>query len=128
MLLRKDIKGVIRRRKPKKNRQCNGKKKTDQRTNNDLQNTTEKNRQYNGKKKTDKWTNNDLQNTTEKDRQYNGQKKRDKRTNNDLQNITQKAKDRATLTPLKTGMNLNAASVAMGIFLIHSNGLHIIHI
>jgi hypothetical protein len=25
-------------------------------------------------------------------------------------------------------MNLNAASVAMGIFLIHSNGLHIIHI
>jgi len=38
-----------------------------------------------------------------KDRLYNGQ-----RTNNDLQNITQKTKDRATQTPLKTGVNSGA--------------------
>jgi len=35
-----------------------------------------------------------------KDRQYNDQKKKD----NDLQNTTQKTKDRATRTPLKTGV------------------------
>ena len=40
-----------------------------------------------------------------KDRQQNGKKKRDKRTNNDLRNTTQKTKDRATRTPLKTGLN-----------------------
>jgi hypothetical protein len=37
------------------------------------------------------------------DRQYNGQRKKDK---NDLQNIRQKIKDRATRTPLKTGVDL----------------------
>ena len=38
------------------------------------------------------------------DNTCNGQKK--KRTNNDIQNITQETKDRATLTPLKTGGEL----------------------
>jgi len=37
-----DTKGVIRSRKSKKNRQYNGQKKKDKRTNNDLQNTTQK--------------------------------------------------------------------------------------
>jgi len=32
-------------------------------------------------------------------------KKKDQRTNNNLQNTTQKYKDRATRTPLKTGVN-----------------------
>ena len=32
-------------------------------------------------------------------------KKKDERTNNNLQNTTQKYKDRATRTPLKTGVN-----------------------
>jgi adenylate cyclase class IV len=36
----KDTKGVIRIRKSKKDRQCNGQKKEDKRTNNDLQNIT----------------------------------------------------------------------------------------
>jgi hypothetical protein len=45
---------------------------------------------------------------SKKDRQHNGQKKKDKRTNNDLQNTTHKPKDRATRTPLKTGVNLGA--------------------
>ena len=40
-----------------------------------------------------------------KGRQYNGQKKTEKRTNTNLQNITNKTKDRATRTPLKTGVN-----------------------
>jgi hypothetical protein len=31
-------------------------------------------------------------------------RKKDKRTNKNLQNITQKAKDRATRTPLNTGV------------------------
>jgi hypothetical protein len=33
---------------------------------------------------------------------------KDKRTNNDLQNTTQKTKDRATRTPLKSGINPGA--------------------
>ena len=40
------------------------------------------------------------------DKQYNSQMKRDKRTNSDLQNNTLKTKDRATRTPLKTGVDL----------------------
>jgi hypothetical protein len=40
-----------------------------------------------------------------KDRQLTGQTKRDKRINNDLQITTQKNKDRATRTPLKTGVD-----------------------
>ena len=43
-----------------------------------------------------------------KDRQHNGQTKKDKRTNNDLQNIKQKTINRATRTPIKTGVNLDA--------------------
>jgi hypothetical protein len=35
-------------------------------------------------------------------------KKKDKSTNNDLPNTTQKTKDRATRTPLKTGLNSRA--------------------
>jgi hypothetical protein len=35
-------------------------------------------------------------------------KKKDKSTNNDLPNTTQKTKDRATRTPLKTGVNSRA--------------------
>ena len=42
-----------------------------------------------------------------KNRHYNGQMKRDKQTNNRPRNSTQKTKDRATRTPLKTGMNTN---------------------
>jgi hypothetical protein len=42
-----------------------------------------------------------IQNRNSKDRQHNDQKKKDERTNNDLQ----KTKDRATWTPLKTGLN-----------------------
>ena len=50
----------------------------------------------------------------------NEQKKRDKWTNNDLQNITQKTKDRATRTPLKTGMNPGASEwKAVPIFIIY---------
>jgi hypothetical protein len=37
--------------------------------------------------------------------QCNGQNKRDQNIQNDLQNTTQKTKDRASRTPLKTGMN-----------------------
>ena len=44
-----------------------------------------------------------------KNRQYNGQKKKDKKTNSGLQNTTQKTKDRATLTPLKTGGELRCS-------------------
>jgi hypothetical protein len=36
---------------------------------------------------------------------------KDKRTNNDLQNTTQKTKDRATRTPLKSGINSGAPGV-----------------
>jgi len=45
---------------------------------------------------------------SKKDRQHHGQKKQDKRTNNDLQSIKQNVKDRATRTPLKTGVNSSA--------------------
>ena len=36
------------------------------------------------------------------------QKKKEQRTNNDLQKTTYKTKDRATQTPLKTGVNSGA--------------------
>jgi len=42
-----------------------------------------------------------------KNRQHIG-KKKDMRTNTDLQNITRKTKDRATRTPLKSGVNSGA--------------------
>ena len=43
---------------------------------------------------------------SKKNRQHNGQKKKDKSEHNDLQHINRKTKDRATLTPLKTGSEL----------------------
>ena len=42
---------------------------------------------------------------SKKYRQCHGQKKKDKREYNDMQNTTQNTKDRATRTPLKTGVN-----------------------
>jgi Na+-translocating ferredoxin:NAD+ oxidoreductase RnfG subunit len=61
------------------------------------------------------------------DNTCNGQKK--KRTNNDIQNITQETKDRATLTPLKTGGELGYSGrvslifdfVQMGTFFFINN-------
>jgi len=44
--------------------------------------------------------------TQRKDRQYNDPKKNNKMINNDLQSITQKTEDRATRTPLKTGVDM----------------------
>ena len=55
-----------------------------------------KDRQHNGQKKKDRHHNSQKK----KDRHHNSQKKKDKGTNNDHQKI----KDRATRTPLKTGM------------------------
>jgi len=43
---------------------------------------------------------------SKKDRQHNCQKKGDNRANSDLQNTTQTTKDRATRTPLKSGVKL----------------------
>jgi hypothetical protein len=43
-----------------------------------------------------------------KDRQHNGQRKKTKRQTYDLQNNTHKTKDRATRSPLKTGVNAGA--------------------
>jgi len=43
------------------------------------------------------------------DRQYNGKNKTDQRRSNDLQNMTQKTKDRATRTPLTTGVELRCS-------------------
>ena len=69
----KDTEGVIGFRKSQKERQCSGQKEKE-RTDNDVQNTTQK-------------------------RQCSGQKNKE-RTDNDVQNTTQKIKDWATLTPL----------------------------
>ena len=69
----KDTEGVIGFRKSQKERQCSG-QKDKERTDNDVQNTTQK-------------------------RQCSGQKEKE-RTDNDVQNTTQKIKDWATLTPL----------------------------
>jgi hypothetical protein len=93
----------------------------------------QKNRQHNGQRKrtkgqTTQWpkkkgkrTNNTMaKEKGQKDRQHNNQRKRakgqttqwpkkkGKRTNNDLQNTIQKTKDRATRTPLKTGVSSGA--------------------
>ena len=70
--------------------------KNKERTDNDVQNTTQK-RQCSGQKEKER-TDNDVQNTTPK-RQCSGQKDKE-RTDNDVQNTTQKIKDWATLTPL----------------------------
>jgi hypothetical protein len=43
-----------------------------------------------------------------RNRKHNGEMEKDKRTNNDLQNTTQKTKDRATGTPLRSGVKLGA--------------------
>ena len=48
---------------------------------------------------------------SKKDTHKNDQKKMNKRTNNNLQSTTQKTKDRATLTPLKTGLNSRREAV-----------------
>ena len=56
-----DTKGVIRRRKSKKDRQYNGQKCED--TKGIIRIRKSKDRQYNGQKKKDKRTNNNLQNT-----------------------------------------------------------------
>ena len=77
-------------------------KEKEQKTINDLQNTTQKTKdwadgQYNGRMDKDKKTINDLQNTTQKtkdwvDGQYNGWMEKDKKTINNLQNTTQKTR------------------------------------
>jgi hypothetical protein len=42
---------------------------------------------------------------SKKNRQHNDQKKKVKGTNNNIQNTIEETKDRAALTPLKTGVN-----------------------
>ena len=61
-----------------------------------------KDRQSNGQKNNDKRTNNDLQNTTQKTK-YRATRTSLK-SNNDLQNTTQTTKDQATRTSLKQTM------------------------
>ena len=103
-----NTKGVIRRRKSKKDRQYNDQKKKDRQYNDQKK----KDRQYNDQKKKDRQYNGQKK----KDRQYNGQKKdrqynghKSKRTNTNLQNTTQKPKEKATLTPVKSGSELRCS-------------------
>ena len=86
-----DTEMVIRSRKAK-DRHHNGQKKKDRHHNSQKK----KDRHHNSQKKKDRHHNSQKK----KDRHHNSQKKKDKGTNNDHQKI----KDRATRTPLKTGM------------------------
>ena len=89
------IKGVIRNRKSKKDRQYSDRKKND--------------RQYSDRKKKDR----QYSDRKKKDRQYSDRKKNDKKINDDL-HITQKIKDWTPRTPLKTGSE-HRCSVSEGI-------------